>query len=222
MRALIRLIFLLLVVLSLQMYAREYRVNQVPNGTVFRCAMCHINPNGGGANSVFGVQVRTGFLDAIGNVLWGPALAALDADGDGETNGQELQDPDGLWIIGIANPGAASLVTNPGDATSTDVDLVDLDKTPDDFQLMQNYPNPFNPQTKIGFKVPVRSNVALSVFNSRGQLLRTIIDAEFSPGDYSVTFDGRDRNGSPLVSGIYFCQLQASSFTKSMPMILMR
>jgi hypothetical protein len=64
--------------------------------------------------------------------------------------------------------------------------------------------------------------VALVVFNSWGQLFRRIIDPEFTPGVYSVAFDGRDENGSPLVSGIYFYQLQAAAFTKSMPMILMR
>ncbi len=40
------------------------------------------------------------------HVQWGPALAALDSDGDGFTNGEELQDPNGTWEVGSAAPGA--------------------------------------------------------------------------------------------------------------------
>ena len=53
-------------------------------------------------------------LHLSGNVIWGPELASLDADGDGVTNGQELLDPFGIWTSGSPNPGNSSSVTAPG------------------------------------------------------------------------------------------------------------
>ena len=53
-----------------------------------------------------------------GNVVWGPGLAAADADGDGFSNGHELEDPFGVWAGGSTNPGTTSFVTNPGSNSS--------------------------------------------------------------------------------------------------------
>lgn len=101
--------------------ARSSRVNQVPNGTVIGCATCHVDPAGGGTGNDFGKQVEANFLTAFdftGGVIWGPELAALDADGDGVSNGAELGDPDGVWAPGDG-AGDPDLAANPGDATST-------------------------------------------------------------------------------------------------------
>ena len=75
---------------------------------------------GGGPRNSFGTQVEGDFLSQAGFagvVQWGPELAALDADGDGATNGEELGDPDGSWVQGDANP--AGEVFRPWDAEST-------------------------------------------------------------------------------------------------------
>ncbi len=97
--------------------ARPHRPAQVPNGSVLGCALCHNSSFGGDARNAFGLTVQNGFLDA-GNVVWGPELAAIDSDGDGATNGQELLDPDGLWQIGDDNPGDPAQLTLPWDADS--------------------------------------------------------------------------------------------------------
>ena len=101
--------------------ARSVRVGQLPNGGVDRCASCHVNAAGGGARNAFGLQIEANFLTAagfLGSVVWGPELAALDADGDGATNGQELGDPTGAWTVGDADPGDAAAVTQAWNADS--------------------------------------------------------------------------------------------------------
>lgn len=101
--------------------SRDFRVTQIPNGSVNTCQNCHMSPFGGDARNDFGQLVEARFLSSLsasGNVEWGPLLASLDADNDGVTNGQELQDPYGIWTSGSDDPGNSALVTLPGSAES--------------------------------------------------------------------------------------------------------
>ncbi len=102
-------------------FSRSFRVNQIPNGNVNGCANCHVNPAGGGVRNAFGQLVEKRFLSVpgeSGQVQWGPVLASYDADGDGISNGEELQDPFGQWNIGSPSPGNALLVSEPGNPTN--------------------------------------------------------------------------------------------------------
>lgn len=102
-------------------HARPHRPGQIPNGQINGCANCHNSVFGGDARNAFGRMVEADFLTArsfSGDVIWGPALAALDADGDGATNGEELQDPEGAWQPGQPQPGDPALVTKPWDPAS--------------------------------------------------------------------------------------------------------
>ena len=98
--------------------ARSSRVSQIPNGSQANCIACHV-ASFGGARNQFGTQIEFSFLTvsgAAGSVVWGPALAALDADGDGYTNGEELGDPTGAWRPGNPNP-TLLVATLPGYAS---------------------------------------------------------------------------------------------------------
>jgi hypothetical protein len=94
--------------------ARECRVDLIPNGTLHRCANCHVDPQGGGARNPFGSAVGALVTPGSCAQFWGASLASLDSDGDGRTNGAELQDPAGAWRPGFPPPGDPDLVTLPG------------------------------------------------------------------------------------------------------------
>ena len=87
----------------------------LPNGHVKSCSNCHFNPGGGGRRNPFGLAVEELVTPGGMQVFWGPALAALDSDGDGVSNGEELGDPEGQWVEGDPAPGDPARVTNPGD-----------------------------------------------------------------------------------------------------------
>ncbi len=92
---------------------------------------------------------------------------------------------------------------------------------PQKFKLYPNYPNPFNPMTTIRYSIGTQSlnaqKVNLTVYNTLGKKVATLVNEKQKPGDYSVTFDG-----SRLPSGIYFFSLKAGSFVAAKKMILLK
>jgi len=74
-------------------------------------------------------------------------------------------------------------------------------------KLEQNSPNPFNPMTKIRFAVSKDSHVALRVYNVRGQLVKTLVNERMGQGMHEVSWDGKDRTGSHVASGVYYAKV---------------
>ena len=93
---------------------------------------------------------------------------------------------------------------------------------PRQFELLPNYPNPFNPVTHIQYILPVQSSVKLSIYNSLGQEVRTLVDDLQHAGIYSIVWDGCDQSGQKLSSGIYFYSLRTSGFVAVKKMIMLK
>ncbi|MFH1754553.1 MAG: FlgD immunoglobulin-like domain containing protein [Candidatus Latescibacterota bacterium] len=90
------------------------------------------------------------------------------------------------------------------------------------FKLHQNYPNPFNPTTTISFDVQAAGRAVLRIYNVKGELVRTLLDGGVEAGNVRVSWDGKDRQGRPAASGIYFYNLQADGKSASRKMVLIR
>ena len=88
--------------------------------------------------------------------------------------------------------------------------------------LSQNYPNPFNPSTNINFNIPNSGKVNLSVYNVRGQLVKTIIDDIYIAGSHSVSWHGDDNNSKSVASGVYFYKIDFEGKEEIKKMILMK
>jgi hypothetical protein len=93
---------------------------------------------------------------------------------------------------------------------------------PDQVTLAPNYPNPFNPATNINFTIHQRSVVTLSIYNELGQWVDDIVNSEYLPGEYQMSWDGRDRHGIPVQSGRYYAVLKTASQRKVIKMTLVK
>jgi len=91
-----------------------------------------------------------------------------------------------------------------------------LPSIPSSFTLEQNYPNPFNPVTIINYRLPMSSEVQLSIYNLLGQKVATLVDRKQKAGTYQVEWDA-----SAFASGIYYYRIQAGEFQDVKKMILL-
>lgn len=97
-------------------------------------------------------------------------------------------------------------------------DVIQIDSKPiDSYKLGQNYPNPFNPSTVIRFGLPFSGKVNLTVYNSMGEVVKTLINTSMETGYHEVHF-----NAENLPSGLYFYKLQAGTFTQTKKMLLIK
>ncbi len=103
----------------------------------------------------------------------------------------------------------------------TGVEEQDEEITASEVVLRQNYPNPFNPQTTIKYYLFKGSRVELSIYNIKGQKVKTLVDGFQTVGFQSVTWDGTNRNGADVASGVYFYRVRTdySQVTRKMVLI---
>ena len=64
--------------------------------------------------------------------------------------------------------------------------------------------------------------VTLKIFNTRGALVRTLVDSERSPGTHTLFWDGTDSAGCRVPSGVYFYRINASDFSKTRKMVMLK
>jgi hypothetical protein len=104
----------------------------------------------------------------------------------------------------------------------TSVEVKPGEQLPMHYTLSQNWPNPFNPTTTIQFELEEKTDVQLSVFNLRGQLVNTIISGAYSAGTHIAVWNGKDASGRDAAAGIYFYHLKAEKNNLTRKMTLVR
>ena len=100
---------------------------------------------------------------------------------------------------------------------NTQVEILHQKSLPVADALLQNYPNPFNPTTTIRFRLLVRADVRLEVFNAKGDLLEILLAGDLPGGEHHVPW-----NGSFHSSGVYFCKLTVDGMVAIQKMLLIR
>ena len=107
-------------------------------------------------------------------------------------------------------------------ATEINNNIVYQADLPDRFRLYQNYPNPFNSETMIGYCLDKPGDVVLEISNILGRKLLSISQPGSQPGNYRVRWNGCDKNGNLLPSGVYFYQLQTPEGNLTRKMTILR
>ena len=122
----------------------------------------------------------------------------------------------GLLVITSNSPSSPDTVflTGVGDKTNGVQDNLNIPKS---FSLSQNYPNPFNPRTTIEFSLPKRAFVNLTIYNTLGQVVKTLVSSEMEFGTHRIIWKANN-----IPSGIYFYRLTANNFVETKKMILMK
>lgn len=103
-------------------------------------------------------------------------------------------------------------------------DITDSDspEVPEKFYLDQNFPNPFNPYTTIRFGLENPSHVRIAVYDAAGRMVSVLLDETRDAGSHRVRWNGKDSNGKPAASGVYFYSIKAGKFSQRRKMVLLR
>jgi hypothetical protein len=107
-------------------------------------------------------------------------------------------------------------ITNPTGITDSPQDLIDQ------FALFQNYPNPFNSSTIISDEIMKAGVVTLKIYNILGREVRSLVNSVQKPGNYRVLWDGKNKQGKEVGSGIYFYELKVGDYKETRKLVFIK
>ncbi len=151
-----------------------------------------------------------------------------DFDGDGAEDSTQ-RDP--LWVYSDSGEYSVSLTVDFEDGSTAEAVpvLIQVANTSDvpletgnGFTVEQNYPNPFNPRTTVSYIISEEAAVNVDVFNIRGHLVKGFDLGRQSAGQHALVWDGLDRTGQEVGSGLYFYRVTAGGFSHTMKAVLAR
>ena len=106
------------------------------------------------------------------------------------------------------------------DSTVTSIDEKQI--LSNKFELHQNYPNPFNPTTHIRFELQEYSNVKITIYNSLGKKIKTLLNETRTAGQHTLLWNGTNNDGRSVSSGVYFYVMQSENYQSRKKLILLR
>ena len=127
------------------------------------------------------------------------------------------------WIAEARLADDGSMIFQEGIANLQNL-LVSL-IVPQETALLANYPNPFNPETWIPYQLASPAEVALTIYDMHGGVVRRLEAGHQAAGMYrsrnrALYWDGRNQDGEPVASGMYFYTLKADDFTATRRMLI--
>ncbi|MBN1968585.1 MAG: choice-of-anchor D domain-containing protein [Candidatus Delongbacteria bacterium] len=89
-------------------------------------------------------------------------------------------------------------------------------------RLYQNYPNPFNPETTINFDIASPGLVTISVYNMKGELVKTLVNTIYDISRVSAKWNGTDNKNKLVANGVYFYKMAAPNYTKILKAVFVK
>jgi len=102
------------------------------------------------------------------------------------------------------------------------ISVIAASPVPLDFELTPTYPNPFNSGTSFRYAIPEDSKVRIAVYTLLGGEIMELLDRRQEAGYYELGWNGTDRYGSAVPTGVYLLRMEADGFTKIQKMTLIR
>ena len=154
-----------------------------------------------GADSIACVTMNadTAFIQTIGELSGIQELTFLVTDSSGASDTISVI-IDVIAPVGIANEGLIPL----------------------EYSLSNNYPNPFNPSTTISYGLPRQSDLTLIIYNIMGQEIMRWDESNVQPGYYQKTWNGRNKFGISVSSGVYYYKIIVGDFVQTKKMVLLK
>jgi hypothetical protein len=113
-------------------------------------------------------------------------------------------------------------VISTSDGQSWTKDITVEVAAPTDYKLYNNFPNPFNPSTKIVFDLPKASHVKLVIYDIVGREVALVADADYPAGYTELTWNGINKNGVIVSSGVYFYRVSTGSWSQVKKMLMLK
>jgi len=90
------------------------------------------------------------------------------------------------------------------------------------FLFSQNYPNPFDKSTVFKYYLTHSAHINITIYNSLGQKIVTLVNRNESTGFHRVIWDGHDHQSKKLAGGVYFYSIKVGDKTVVRRMCLVR
>ncbi|MAI86720.1 MAG: hypothetical protein CMF99_06115 [Candidatus Marinimicrobia bacterium] len=129
-----------------------------------------------------------------------------------------------LWSV-YASDGLDTTEVDDGFGTfSINLDFLESyeDVYPTYFQLGNAYPNPFNPYTTLNYYLPINASVRLIIYDLVGNVIKSLVNKDESPGYKSVRWNATNKQGQPVSAGVYLYRFEAGDFVQIKKMILLK
>jgi hypothetical protein len=188
-----------------------------------------VSPSGGGAIAAHGVAMPNGagaglYFSGLPLRLKATPNIGFRFAGWNETSPDA---PDSLIHLVTAADTITALFTPVRLGTLITGEFMDrndsvANRNPRVFALHQNSPNPFNSSTSIRYSLATGAAVTISLYNLGGQKLLTFRLGRQPAGDHFIRWDGKDRKGAALASGLYLYELRAGGFRQVRQMLLLK
>jgi subtilisin family serine protease len=160
-----------------------------------------------------------------GNMKISAALGDIDADGDFDI---VIPNNEGIFVVDVKRPaqsiewacymGSYNRAGNIYQTTPT----TDATVTPIVTELKGAFPNPFNPSTTLSFSIKEAGDVALDIYNQKGQKVRSLVNGMMNSGEHQIVWNGTDDSGRQVASGLYFFRMKSGTYSSTRKMIMMK
>jgi hypothetical protein len=158
-------------------------------------------------NSDFSSALELGFIDPTNTSLPQSYLF---------TDNSLVEPGTYYYWLQIAEMDGSNSLHGPTTISYTNQDNPGVSGVPLVTELKSVFPNPFNPTTTISYGIAKATDVKISIYNSRGQVVRTFNEGTKAANSYRLNWNGKDNNGKECSTGIYYIKMQAGkdSFTR--------